>query len=251
MKLKYILAIVSLLAEFCMTSCEYDNYEAPTYLFSGQLKCDGENFPFDANKSLLRVYQRGYGKVDGGGTGIRIDEEGHYQQLFFNAEYKLTLDNKSFPFELPDFESLGAGKGFDSITYRMNSNVTKDFEVRPYYKLKHLKAALKNGHIVATFTIEKMTNTVKAAPKIVKTRIYVSTSSLVNSGIKCMRANDVEYIDDTTLETSIPLSEYRKKENFPNNFRTYAFYRIALELEGMNEYFLFSPIQKIENLPLE
>ena len=109
----------------------------------------------------------------------------------------------------------------------------------------------KNGNIVATFNIEKMTNTVKAAPKIVKTRIWLSTSSLVNSGIKCTRSSDVEYIDDTTLQVYIPLSEYRKKENFIDNYRTYAFYRVAIELEGMNEYFLFSTIKKIENLPVE
>lgn len=251
MKIKSIIAATFVILGFTMTSCEYDNYDAPSYVFSGQLKCDGENFPFDSNRGLLRVFQKGYGKVDGGGTGIRTNDEGHYQQPFFDAEYKMTLVNKALPFELPDFESLGAGKGYDSITYHFNSNVTQDFEVRPYYKLKNLNAELKNGNIVATFNIEKMTNTVKAAPKIVKTRIWLSTSSLVNSGIKCTRSSDVEYIDDTTLQVYIPLSEYRKKENFIDNYRTYAFYRVAIELEGMNEYFLFSTIKKIENLPVE
>ncbi len=251
MKLKYIIVTAIIVLGVLITSCEYDNYDAPSYVFSGQLKCDGENFPFDASKSLLRVYQKGYGKVDGSGIGIRIDENGRYQQLFFNTEYKMTLINRSLPFELPDFEPLGTGMGFDSLTYNFTSNVTKDFEVRPYYKLKNMKAELKNGNIEATFNIEKMTNTVKTVPPIVKTRIWLSTSSLVNSNIRCTRVNDVEYVDDTTLKISIPLSEYRRKEIFPNNFRTYAFYRVAIELEGMNEYFLFSDIQKIENLPVD
>lgn len=249
MRLKYIIAVVYVALGLSVASCEYDNYEAPSYSFSGQLKCDGEEFPFDANASLLRVFQRGYGKVDGGGTGIRIDEKGHYQQLLFKSEYKLTLVNKPLPFELPELESLGSGKGYDSITYNINSNVLKDFEVRPYYKIKNVKAELKNGNIVATFNIEKMNNTVLAAPKVAKTRIYVGTSALVNSGIKCRTSNDVKYIDATTLETSIPVAEYYKKENYTDNYRTYAFYRVALELEGMTEYFLFSPIQKIEGLP--
>lgn len=109
MKLKSIIAAALVVLGLSVTSCEYDNYDAPSYVFSGQLKCDGENFPFDTNRGLLRVFQRGYGKVDGGGTGIRIDEQGHFQQLFFDAEYKLTLVNKSMPFELPDFEPLGPG----------------------------------------------------------------------------------------------------------------------------------------------
>lgn len=48
----------------------------------------------------------------------------------------MTLVNESLPFEFPDFESLGEGKGYDSIPYHFKSNVTRDFEVRPYYKLK-------------------------------------------------------------------------------------------------------------------
>lgn len=249
MKLKYIIAAACVALGLSVTSCEYDNYEEPSYMFSGQLKCDGESFSYDASAALFRVFQRGYGKVDGGGTGIRIDEEGRYQQLLFNSEYKLTLVNKALPFELPEFESLGAGKGYDSITYNISSNVQQDFEIRPYYKLKNLKAELKNNNIVATFNIEKMTNTTKSAPKIVKTRIYVSTASLVNSGIKCNRANEVKYLDENTLETSIPVADYYEKENFTDNYRTYAFLRVAIELEGMSEYFLFSPILKIEGLP--
>lgn len=234
-----------------LTSCEYDNYDAPSYTFSGNLICDGENFPYDSNMGLLRVYQSGYGKVDGGGVGIRTDDNGHFQQLFFNADYKMTLVNESLPFELPDFPSLGQGKGYDSLSFHFDSDVSRDFEVRPYYKISNLNAELKNGNIVATFDVTKMTNTVKSAPAIVKTRIWLSTSTLVNSGISCTRSSDVEYLDDNTLQVYIPLSEYRRKEYYVNNFRTYAFYRVAIELEGMNRYFLFSKVGKIENLPVE
>lgn len=76
MKLKSIIAAAFVVLGFTMTSCEYDNYDAPSYVFSGQLKCDGENFPFDSNKGLLRVFQSGYGKVDGGGTGYTCRRSG-------------------------------------------------------------------------------------------------------------------------------------------------------------------------------
>ena len=62
MKIKSIIAATFVILGFTMTSCEYDNYDAPSYVFSGQLKCDGENFPFDSNRGLLRVFQKGYGK---------------------------------------------------------------------------------------------------------------------------------------------------------------------------------------------
>lgn len=37
----------------------------------------------------------------------------------------MTLVNKALPFELPDFESLGAGKGYDSITYHLTRTLHK------------------------------------------------------------------------------------------------------------------------------
>ena len=52
MKIKSIIAATFVILGFTMTSCEYDNYDAPSYVFSGQLKCDGENFPFDSNRGL-------------------------------------------------------------------------------------------------------------------------------------------------------------------------------------------------------
>ena len=58
MKIKSIIAATFVILGFTMTSCEYDNYDAPSYVFSGQLKCDGENFPFDSNRGLLRVFQK-------------------------------------------------------------------------------------------------------------------------------------------------------------------------------------------------
>ena len=81
MKIKSIIAATFVILGFTMTSCEYDNYDAPSYVFSGQLKCDGENFPFDSNRGLLRVFQKGYGKVDGGGTGIRTNNSSLMQSI--------------------------------------------------------------------------------------------------------------------------------------------------------------------------
>ena len=46
MKLKSIITAAFVVLGFVMVSCEYDNYDAPSCLFSGQLKCDGENFHF-------------------------------------------------------------------------------------------------------------------------------------------------------------------------------------------------------------
>lgn len=252
MKLKYILSL-SMLSILTLVSCEYDNYEAPECEFKGQLVCDGEPFQFDANRTIFKFYQTGFGKEDGG-INMNILNDGSYKQLLFSGEdYKLTLVNQALPFEMPDFPSRGAGLGYDTIYYHMNGNVYQPFEVRPYYKLSNLSAKLsENGrNIEATFDVTKMANTEKEAPAIKTARIYLGTSAIVDSGIACLRSKTVTDPDATTLTVSIPLAYYRDKKYYINNFRTYAYYRVAIELEGIPDYYLFSDIQKIEGLPVE
>lgn len=250
MKTKQILAGIAFLAATALTSCEYDNYEAPSHTYAGQLVCDGENFPFDSNRTIFNFLQYGYGKVDGG-TEMRITDEGQYRQLLFDADYKLTLVNKKLPFELPDFESLGDGLGYDSIHYSVQSDIKQNFTVIPYYKISGLQARLEGENIVAGFTVAKTTGTSKPAPAIKKVYIYLSTGNIVNSWNKCQRSEEVHAAGSAPFTISIPLSMYREKQYYINNFRTYAYYRVAVELEGIPDYYLFSTIGRIDNLPVK
>ncbi len=235
-----------------LASCEYDNYDAPSHEYKGALLCDGKPFQYDANRSLFRFYQKGFGKEDSG-TALSVSNDGTFSQLLFDDTYKLTLVNQTLPFEMPDFPSKGAGLGYDSIAYRITGNIVQNFEVHPYYKISGLSAALsENGrNIVATFNVEKMTNTEKEAPALKSAKLYLSTSRIVDSGTNCMRSVNVSSSENGGYEVSIPLAYYRDKKYYVNNFRTYAFYRVALELDGIPDYYLFSEIKKIEGLPVD
>ena len=58
------------------TACEFDNYDAPSYEFNGQLVTDdGQPFLFDANKTLFKFYQTGFGKDDPG-MNMTVDNNG-------------------------------------------------------------------------------------------------------------------------------------------------------------------------------
>ena len=250
MKLKHIIFAA---AALCLTACEYDNYDAPSFEFKGQLVTDdGQPFLFDANRTLFKFYQSGFGKDDGG-TNMTVDNDGSYNQLLFENRYELTLVNQSLPFEMPDFPAKTDGQGYERIPYNISSGVTQNFVVRPYYKISNLNAELsENGkNIVATFDVEKMTNTEKAAPKIKSARLYLGTSVIVDSGTSCLRSQNISNPDQTSIRVQIPLSFYRDKRYYVNNFRTYAYYRVSIELEGIPDYFLFSDIKKIEGLPVE
>lgn len=229
-----------------VTSCEYDNYEAPSYLFSGQLTCDGEDFQFDANKNIFKLFQEGYGKTDLG-IDMRTNNDGHFQQLLFNSQYKLTLANNPYPFEIEEFQSLGTGLGYDSIKYDITSNMTKNFEVKPYYKIKDFTLSFDGKNFIAKFNIDK--NSGKTIPNVIRAYLFVGTSNIVNSGTLCSKSVTVKADNQTSAEVSTRLSDYRKK--YVNNFRDYAYCRVAIELDGIPDYYLFSEIKRIEGLPME
>ena len=96
-----------------------------------------------------------------------------------------------------------------------------------------------------------MTDPDKETPHIKTARLYLSTGVIVDSGTTCLRSINVTDRTQTTFSVQIPLSFYRDKKYYVNNFRTYAYYRVAIELEGIPDYYLFSEIKKIEGLPVD
>mgnify|MGYP001500468197 CR=1 FL=1 len=234
------------------TSCEYDNYEAPGLVFSGNLTYNGNSFYFDGNpnRNVLLLIQKGFGKVDIG-TAVRIDENGKFNQLLFPGEYWLTLSNNPYPFEFKDFKSLGAGLGYDSIHFTLNKNLTQNFEMLPYYEIKNLKTSISDGNINVTFDVAKVEGTLNPAPKIVRARCFVSTSSLVTSSTLCTKSKIVSITNNATVTLSVSIADGANsyRNIYINNFRNYAFLRVALELNGIPDYYLFSETVKVENLP--
>lgn len=250
MKLNKLLTIAIMALGLGLTSCEYDNYEAPEYVFSGKLLTpDGKQFNYDSSKSLFNFFQSGYGKIDTG-TGMRVDNNGHFQQLLFNADYKLTLVNHALPFEIDEFPPLEIG--YDSIPYHINGNVDQTFTVRPYYTISNMTAQLEGKRINVTFDITKNTDTSKPAPDIIRAYVYLGTSALLNGSTKCQRLTQVKVTptpDTQTMTLGIPLSYYRDKTYYVNNFRDYAYVKVGILLDGISDYVLVSDALKLENLP--
>lgn len=248
--MKKILFLSFVLIAFIFTSCEYDNYDAPSLSISGNLTCNGKNMPFDGNagRGLLKVVQTGYGKVDGG-TGIQVGTDGAFTQLLFPGEYWLTPYNNQYPFEFEQFENLGAGLGYDSIHIDLKKNLEMNIEVIPYYEIKDYTPSLQGTDMVMKFKVAKSTGTKKSAPAIKRVRFYVSTSNIVSTFTTCNVVKDINVAQDAELEISMPVTTYQN--GYVNNFRSYAFCRVAIELENIPNYYLFSEVKKLEGLPVK
>lgn len=231
-------------------ACEYDNYEPPTLSYSGNLTYKEQPFLYDGspNRGVFKFVQSGFGKVDEG-VGVRIDDKGHFTQLLFKGDYGLTLENNQYPFEFVDFTSLGSGLGYDTIQVHMDKNVQRDFEVIPYYEITDLEAAPSGLEILAKFKVKKVSGINNPVPPVVKARLYLSTSNIVNSATTCVGEASVNITEEGEIQVPVSVISYRSA--YKNNFRNYAYYRVALELQDIKDYYLFSEVKKVEEIPLE
>jgi hypothetical protein len=250
--MKKLIFIYIALFTVLLTSCEYDNYDAPNITFKGNLMYNGHKYLFDGNPSLsvLTLIQKGFGKVDVG-TNVRIDENGAFSQLIFSGDYWFTLANNQYPFEFKDFNSLGVGLGYDTITMSITKSIVKDIEVIPYYEIKDFNLSVDGDNIIANFKVKKVEGTVNTAPKVVRTRCFVSTSSIVNSATTLSKSIIKSISDSATVSipVSITTGSTSYRQIYLNNFRDYAFCRVALELKGISNYYIFSETLKVEGLP--
>lgn len=233
-----------------LASCEHDNYAPPQLSYSGQLMYKGEPFLSDGNPGLgiLKVVQSGYGKVDQG-VGFRVAADGSFHQSLYAGDYGLTLENRPYPFEFDDFQSAGIGEGYDTIFFSLNDNVVKNFNVTPYWEISEVQASNEGLDVVANFTVTKVEGTESPAPPIIKARVYLSTSVIVNSATTVVGEVEVNVTEDGVI--SVPVSVLSYRNSYKNNFRDFAFYRVALELGGIPDYYLFSGVKKVEDIPLE
>ena len=250
--MKKIVFLSIILFAFLLSSCESDNYDAPGISFKGNLVYKGNNYLFDGNPglSVLTLIQKGFGKIDVG-TNVRIDENGAFKQLIFSGNYWLTLANNPYPFEFKDFKSLGVGLGYDTIPMKITSNVVKNVEVTPYYQISNFTATVVGGNIVTNFNVTKTDSTINVAPKIIRVRCFVSTSSIVNSATVFSKSliKTITGSASVSIPLSISTGTASYRQMYLNNFRDYAYCRVALELNGIPNYYIFSETLKVEGLP--
>lgn len=231
-----------------LTACEYDNYDSPNIVFSGRLLYNDQPFIYDGNddRGLFLFFQEGFGKIDWG-TGMHTKTDGSYQQLLYKGDYKLTLNNVRYPFEIAEFPSRAIG--YDSIQYDLKRNIEQNFHVTPYYEISDLDAVLDGIDIKASFKVKKVSGTSRPAPRIVKARIYLGINNFVNSKSTVVGETDVNLNDDGEITVSIDAIKYRN--GYKENYREYAYYRVAIELENIPDYYLFSDTKLISEIPEE
>jgi|SRR6218665_162652 len=232
-----------------LPACSYDNYEPPNFEFSGQLLYNGKPFPFDGRpdgdlSKIVQFSQYGFGK-SGNPITAQVSEDGSFKQLLFPGSYHVTMKNTPYPFIFSDWPR-NAGNQYDTIHLNVNNNYTMNVDVIPYYEITDVKNEVSGTDLVISFKINKIID----GAKLVNVRAFANTASLVNSGVRMSAVQSLTGVDiSQSIEVKLNLIDYRNK--FVNNFRDYMFFRIALETDISNTYFIWSDVYEATGLPLK
>ncbi len=257
MKTRYFIFCSLVLLSLLFTACEYDNYSAPDCFLTGKVTYNGKPYVFDGNTNVLRVYQKGFGKTDNG-VSIRISEDGSFSQLLFPGKYYMTLANQQYPFQFADFTSLGAGLGYDTLEFDIDSNKEMEFEVIPYYLIDSvtylpLDETSTTLNVTVYFRRNPDSRLPEELPKVQRAFVFAGINEHINSATlltKASRPLSVTDIGDVTMR--LELNKYRSSTYYVNNYRDFMYFRVGLALDAeyvASGYYIFSDLYRVENVP--
>jgi hypothetical protein len=222
----HILIVVCI---FIITSCGYDNYDAPDSRFEGSVVYQGEPLNLDFRDVRFELWESGWKqkrRID-----LQIDQNGSFSALLFKGDYKLYIPKNAVPFR--------AAEESDTILVEIRGDRKMDIEVNPYYLVKNASISNTGKTIHATFAIEQVL-TGANQKDIERVTLYVSKTNLVSSrtdvgGAVSLNGGDIVDRSNIHLTREIP-------DMTPN--QPYVYARIGVKLAGV-EYSIFSPVQKL------
>ncbi|WEK37789.1 MAG: DUF3823 domain-containing protein [Candidatus Pseudobacter hemicellulosilyticus] len=225
-------------------SCAKDNYDSPGSVFTGQFTYKGQPLPWNGNNddaNILQLYQHGFGK-SGGAINVRTTDEGQFNALLFDGEYRVIPRNIIYPFVWDNWPRKSGGS-LDTLSVAINGPTHLDIPVTPYFEITDVSYAVEGTNLAATFRISQ----VIGGAAVKNAYCYLGTTQLVNKSTQVSQQVAVTDISQP-ITIRIPISRYRTA--YINNSRPYGFLRVALETDVSTEY-LWSPVAKVEGLPVE
>lgn len=254
MKKFNILSVAVLFAIFILSGCKKDNFDPPTTWMTGRLVHDGQpvymdGSPSDANDEILQFFQEGFGKHEG--WGIRVKYDGTYSSLLFNGEYKLMPKvTITYPWKWTGWPQHTDEEGktvLDTMVFVMNGDYkVPDVEITPYYEINDFKIEVGVVDMTATFTIKSLFPDEEDLD-VESAYLYIGPTQLVNSSTPVRQAAD-EISSEQPISIPMPVSKYL--DGYTNNFRNFAFVRVAVRT-SKSDRMLWSEVIRVENLPTD
>jgi len=216
-----------------MLSCKKDNYDAPSSKLSGRLVYKGEAVNVEYDRVPFEMYEYGFGKV--GPINGSITQDGMYNHLLFDGDYKFVIRPGQGPFLWPQT----SGKA-DSINIGVKGSTILDIEVTPYYMIRTPQIAKGGTGITASCKAEKIITDAINGKNIERVSLYINKTQFV-SGTDNIAKTDLAgsaITDPNNINMSVTVPTISPTQ-------TYVFARIGLKVAEVEDM-IFSPLTKIQ-----
>lgn len=215
-----------------LVSCNYDNYEEPSFQLDGRIVYQGEPIGVSYNDVYIELWESGWQRL--GNIGVAVDQDGSYSSLLFKGDYKMIIPNNQGPFR----KITNDQSGNDTIPVNLTGSRTMDIEVMPYYMIRNTNISSGNSQVTATFDLEQII-TGDDAKDIQEVFLYVGKTSFVDN--RTSIANTTKGVEDLELSSislAVTIPEIVPTQN-------YVYARIGVRIDGVEDM-IFSEIVKVD-----
>lgn len=219
-----------------ITSCAYDNYDAPNTYFQGRIVYNGEPINVAYNNVNFELWEPGWEKKIA--INVPVEQDGSYSTILFKSTYKLIFQSGQGPFRMNRNDETGS----DTVMINLNGNQTLDIEVLPYYIIRNPQFSLSGTSpqkVTASCGLEQIIMGVDER-NVERVSLYISKTQFVDSrtsvGTHDVSREDIQDLSNINFSVDIPTL---------NPSQNYVFARIGLKIDGIEDM-IFSTVQKIE-----
>lgn len=222
MKTKFISALFAI-SSLCFSGCDYDNFEEPRSILSGNVIFEGKPVGVRTNGPQLELWQDGFQLRTL--IPVHIEQDGSFSAALFDGQYKLVRKGNS-----PWLQQAS-----DTLMIQVKGNTAIDVPVIPYFSVSNESYQVANNELIAGFTVRKHTN--PADVDVV--RLFIGRSILTDQS----RNEKAVSLDLSTLVLGTPATI---RTQLPEGLKNqgYAFVRLGVKARATGEY-SYSQVQKI------
>lgn len=205
-----------------MQSCDrFDNFDEPKSMLYGKVTYQDRYIGVrgSGQKVQMQLYQEGFGKKDP--IPVNITQDGTFQALLFNGDYKLVTRDKNGPWV----------NHRDTVYLTINGNTACEYPVEPYYLIRNESFRVNGQRLTASFDLEKITDG----------RNVTSAFLLVNN---TQFVDDVSAVGRVNLSAPQSLNDLQIEMDLGEFTQPVLYARIGIEIAGVSDY-LFSKIERI------
>lgn len=227
-----IIILLGIVAIF-ITSCKFDNYDAPGSYLQGHIVYNGDPINVSYNDVTFQLWEPGWQlsyPID-----VVVGQDGSYSALLFDSSYKLVFPAGQGPFRT----IMNSQTNSDTILVNLNGSQTLDIEVEPYYMVRNTQFSVSGRDVTATFKAEKIITDADARD-IERVNLYINKTQFVDfrSNIVSSEIAGGEIADPNSISMTATVPDITPTQN-------YVYARVGIKIAGVEDM-IFSAVQKVD-----